>query len=168
MSCVRTQSLQSCSTLCDPMDCSSPGSFVHGISRARILEWVAISSSRGSFWLKDWTSVSWSSCIGRWVLYFCATWEAHLVSLAFNLLLWLNSPTQSHYLMYFAIIYIFIWALVPCYFIFSFCFGYLFGIRQVCTLRLILWLALYLIIYTICIYVAQLVKNPLAMQEIWV
>ena len=36
---------QSCPTLCDPMDCSPPGSFVHGILKARILEWVAISSS---------------------------------------------------------------------------------------------------------------------------
>ena len=39
---------QSCSTLFDPMDCSLPGSFVHRIFQARILEWVAISSSRGS------------------------------------------------------------------------------------------------------------------------
>ena len=37
---------QSCLTLCDPVDCSLPGSSVHGISQARILEWVAISSSR--------------------------------------------------------------------------------------------------------------------------
>ena len=37
---------QSCPTLCDPMDCSSPGSSVHGISQARILEWVAIPFSR--------------------------------------------------------------------------------------------------------------------------
>ena len=37
-----------CPTLCDPMDCSPPGSSVHGISQARILDWVAISSSRGS------------------------------------------------------------------------------------------------------------------------
>ena len=37
---------QSCLTLCDPMDCSLPGSFVPGILQARILEWVAISSSR--------------------------------------------------------------------------------------------------------------------------
>ena len=36
---------QSCLTLCNPMDCSLPGSFVHGISQARILEWVAISFS---------------------------------------------------------------------------------------------------------------------------
>ena len=40
--------LQSCPPLCDPMDCSPPGSSVHGILRARILEWVAMPSSRGS------------------------------------------------------------------------------------------------------------------------
>ena len=43
---------QSCWTLWDPMDCSLPGSFVHGILQARILEWIAISLSRGSFWLR--------------------------------------------------------------------------------------------------------------------
>jgi len=42
---VRAKSLQSCPTLCDPMDCSLPDSFVHGILQARILEWVAISFS---------------------------------------------------------------------------------------------------------------------------
>ena len=42
------QSLQLCPTLCDPMDCSPPGSSVHGILQARILEWVAMPSSRGS------------------------------------------------------------------------------------------------------------------------
>ena len=56
---------QSCPTLCDPMDCSPPGSSVPGISQARILEWVAISSSRGSFQPSDLTHVSGSSCIGR-------------------------------------------------------------------------------------------------------
>ena len=49
---------QSCLTLCDPMDCSLPGSSVHGIFQARILEWVAISFSRGSSWPRDWTQVS--------------------------------------------------------------------------------------------------------------
>ena len=39
---------RSCPTLCDPMDCSPPGSSVHEISQARLLEWVAISSSGGS------------------------------------------------------------------------------------------------------------------------
>ena len=41
--------------LCDPMNCSPPGSSVHGISKAKILQWVDISSSRGSSWLRDWT-----------------------------------------------------------------------------------------------------------------
>ena len=45
---VRAESLQSCTTLCDPMDYNLPGSSVHGIFQARILEWIAISSSRGS------------------------------------------------------------------------------------------------------------------------
>ena len=46
---------QSCPTLCDPMDGSPPGSSVHGILQARILEWVAISFSRGSSQLRDQT-----------------------------------------------------------------------------------------------------------------
>ena len=49
---------QLCPTLCDPMDCSIPGSSVHGIFQARILEWVAISFFRGSSWPRDWTWVS--------------------------------------------------------------------------------------------------------------
>ena len=65
---------QSCPILCDPMDCSPPGSSVHGIFQARILEWVAISSSRGSSRPRDQTHVSCVSCIGRWVLYHWATW----------------------------------------------------------------------------------------------
>ena len=44
--------------LCDPMNCRLPGSSVHGIFQARVLEWVAISFSRGSFWPRDWTQVS--------------------------------------------------------------------------------------------------------------
>ena len=49
---------QSCLTLCNPTDCSPPGSSVHGILQARILEWVAISFSRGSSQLRDQTQVS--------------------------------------------------------------------------------------------------------------
>ena len=49
---------QACLTLCDPMDCSSPGSSVHGMFQARILEQVAISFSRRSSWPRDWTQVS--------------------------------------------------------------------------------------------------------------
>ena len=55
---------KSCLTLCDPMDYSPPGSSVYGILPARILEWVAIFSSRGSSWPRDQTRIS---CIGRWI-----------------------------------------------------------------------------------------------------
>ena len=49
---------QSCPTLCDPINCSLPGSSLHGILQARILEWVAISFSRVSSRLRDRTQVS--------------------------------------------------------------------------------------------------------------
>ena len=66
--------------LCYAMDCSPPGSSVHGISQARILEWVTIPSTRGSSWPRDQTCVSWVSCIGRWSLYHCTTQEAQVYS----------------------------------------------------------------------------------------
>ena len=61
---VRAKSLQLCPTLCDPMDCSPPGSYTHGILQARILEWVAISFYSQSSWPRDLTHVSYVSCIG--------------------------------------------------------------------------------------------------------
>ena len=64
---------KSCLTLCNPMNCSPLGSSVHWISQARILEWVAISSSRGPSHPRDGTRVS---CIGRQILCHWATWEA--------------------------------------------------------------------------------------------
>ena len=69
LTCVRTKSLPLCLTLWDPMDCSLPGSSIHWILPARILEWVAMPSSRGSSWPRDWTCVSYISCTGRRVLY---------------------------------------------------------------------------------------------------
>ena len=54
----KSEVAQSCPTLCDPMDCSLPGSSVHGIFQAVILEWIAISFSRGSSQLRDRTRVS--------------------------------------------------------------------------------------------------------------
>ena len=51
--CVCAKSLQPCLTLCDPMDCSLPGSSVHAILQARILEWVAVPSSQGPFQPRD-------------------------------------------------------------------------------------------------------------------
>ena len=67
--CVHTEP---CPTLCDPMDCSPPGSLSMGLSQARILGWVAISSSRRSSWPRGQTCIS---CIGRWNLCHCAAWE---------------------------------------------------------------------------------------------
>ena len=58
------------------MDCSPPGSAVHGISQARIPEWVAISYSRGPSPPRDRTQVFCISCIDRWILYYRATWKA--------------------------------------------------------------------------------------------
>ena len=57
--------------LCNPI-CSPPGSSFHGIFQTRILEWVAISFSRRSSRPRDWTHVSYVSCIGRQVLYYLA------------------------------------------------------------------------------------------------
>ena len=68
---MRAKLPQSCPILCDPVDCSPPGSSICGISQARILEWVAISPS--IFPNQDQTLVS---CIGRWVIHHWATWEA--------------------------------------------------------------------------------------------
>ena len=61
---------QLCPTLCDPMNCGPPGSSAHGILQARVLEWVAMPSSRGSSQPRDQTLISYVSCIVRWVLYF--------------------------------------------------------------------------------------------------
>ena len=61
--CVCAKPLQSCLTLCDPMGCSPPGSSVHGILQARILEWVAMPSSRESSPPSGQTRVS---CLLHW------------------------------------------------------------------------------------------------------
>ena len=59
---VRMPSLQSCLTLCDPMECSLPDCSVHGILQARIPEWAAMHSFRGSSQPKDQTHISCRSC----------------------------------------------------------------------------------------------------------
>ena len=66
-------SAQLCPTLWDPEDCSLPGSSVHGIFQARTVEWVANSSSRESSWPRDRAHISCVLCIGRQILYHCAT-----------------------------------------------------------------------------------------------
>ena len=62
--------------LCNPMDCSLPSSSFHGISQARILEWVALSSSRGSSWHRDGIQGSCGSCIAGRFFYSRAPREA--------------------------------------------------------------------------------------------
>ena len=66
--CMHAKSLQLCTTLFDPMDWSSPGSSVHGILQVRILEWVAMPSSRRSSWPRNWTCISHGSCFAGRVL----------------------------------------------------------------------------------------------------
>ena len=60
-------------TVCNPMDCSPSGSSVHGISQARTLEWVAVSSRRRSFWPRDWALVS---CLLQWQADFFYHWTS--------------------------------------------------------------------------------------------
>ena len=76
ITCVHAKSLQSCPTLCNTMHCSPPGSSVHGSLQVRILEWVAVPSSRGSFWPRDWTCVSQSPALVGGFFTPSATWEA--------------------------------------------------------------------------------------------
>ena len=73
---------QLCPTLCDPMDCSPPGSSVHGILQTRILEWVAMPLSKESSWSRDQSHISCVSCIaGRFF-----TWQAKMHSFSFQFL----------------------------------------------------------------------------------
>ena len=67
---MHAQSLQSCPTLCDPMDCSLPGSSVHGILQAGVLlEWVAMPASRGYSQSRNRTHIPCTCCTGRQILY---------------------------------------------------------------------------------------------------
>ena len=66
---------QQCLTHCDPMDCSPPGSSVHGMLQARIPEQVAMSSSRESSPPRDQTCVSSISCLARQILYHSPVWK---------------------------------------------------------------------------------------------
>ena len=67
--CLPAKSFQLCLTLCDPTDCSLPGSSAYRILQIRIVDWVAMPSSRESSQSRVWTCVSYVSCIGRQVLY---------------------------------------------------------------------------------------------------
>ena len=102
--------IQSCLTLCDPVDCSLPGSSIHGILQARILEWISISFSSRSFGPRDRT---WVSCIIGRCFTVWATREAialtrwtfvgKVISLLFNMLsrLIINFLPRSKRLLFF-------------------------------------------------------------------
>ena len=83
-----------CPTFCDPVDCNQPGSSVHGILQARILEWVAFSFSRGSSWSRDRTRVSY--IIGRFFTIW-ATREAPNTSEGKTLLKVITRRTWSYF-----------------------------------------------------------------------
>ena len=76
VTCAVCSDPQSCPTLCNPMASSPPGFSFHEISKARILEQVAIFSSRESSQPRDQTRFSCIICIGRQIFYHSATWEA--------------------------------------------------------------------------------------------
>ena len=91
--CVRSI-VRSCPTVCNPMDCSPPGSSVHGISQARILEWVAVSLSRGSSRVRDQAHISCISCISRQILYHCATWEDTQIKIQIYINIYVHTVTS--------------------------------------------------------------------------
>ena len=78
-------------TLCNPEDCSPPGSLVHGILQARILGWVAISFFGVFSWPRDWTRVS---CLGRQILYLWATEEARWLIIRVTCIFWIWALCQ--------------------------------------------------------------------------
>ena len=86
----------SCVRLCDTMDCSLPGSSIHGIFQARVLQWVAIYFSRESSWPRDWT---WFSHIAERRFTIWATREAYYVYL--NFLEKLTAITCDEVIVYF-------------------------------------------------------------------
>ena len=81
--------------LCGPMHCSPPGFSVHGIFQSRILEWIAISFSRGSSQIGDQTHIPCVSCIGRRVLYLCIAWEAQTSPCSVSNEIWFLRETEN-------------------------------------------------------------------------
>ena len=85
-------SLQLCLILCDSMECSSPGSSVHGILQAGILGWVAMVFSRGSSWARNQTCVSYVSCMtGRFFITSTTSGDGHTTL----------EYTENHWIVYF-------------------------------------------------------------------
>ena len=85
---------ESCLTLCNPVDCSLPGSYVHEISQARILEWVAISFSQGSSQTRNCTWVSYTAgrCFTIWATREILMGGGQLLSQALLIYRWIANP----------------------------------------------------------------------------
>ena len=82
--CMHAKLLQSCPTLCDPINCSPPGSSLHEILQAGTLEWVAMPpGDLPDPWIEP-VSLT-SPCVGRWFLYTSTTWEAPTLITLYNL-----------------------------------------------------------------------------------
>ena len=90
---VKVLVTQSCQILCDPTDCSPPGSSIHGVLQARILEWVSIPFCRGSFQPRDWTRIA---CIAGRLYTIWATREAPRRGHICSFLSWWWTRTHSH------------------------------------------------------------------------
>ena len=93
---VHAQPLQPCLTLCDPVDRSLPVSSVHEILQARMLEWVAMPSSRRPSWPKDGTCISCISCTAGGFFIHWAIWEAQGVYEAFQKWARMDSGCSLH------------------------------------------------------------------------
>ena len=91
---VQCECAQSCPTLCDPKDCNPPGSIVHEIFQTRVLEWVAIFSSRGPSRPRDQALISCGSCIGRRILYLCAIQGAPLQAYIGDTAVWFETTVK--------------------------------------------------------------------------
>ena len=98
---------QSCPTLCDPVDCSRPGSSVRGILQARMLEQIVISSSRGSSPPRDQTHSSCVSCICRQFFTASTTREAHSSSKPNLFLQQLKSVTKLYFFVCFNFVFMY-------------------------------------------------------------
>ena len=92
------QLLQSCLTLCDPMDCSPPGSSVHGILQARILEWVAMPSSKGIFPTQESNMYPWHLLHCRQVLY-PLSYLGHLLNQIYALIIWIQFQNTADHML---------------------------------------------------------------------
>ena len=82
---VKVLVAQWCPTICNPMDCSLPGSSVHGILQARMLEWGAAPFSRGSSWLRDWTQISHTAGSFFTVRATWETWDSPISAFGFSI-----------------------------------------------------------------------------------